>query len=245
MSKVSAPRARSNARRPVPSALRAEFASILSRVETHARIYFRGVKCPHRKADCVAETVALAWKWLLRLAERGKDANQFPSALATLAARAVRSGRKACGQEKAKDVMNERTQCRCGFVVGKLPDHSTLEGNPLFEALQDNQQTPPDEQAAFRIDFPAWLGTRTDRDRRMVEKMGTGEGTGRVAALFALSPARVSQMRREFKADWDRFCADEPAPANTGDRYSERRKMDGKTSSSVAGIALAGGTAGV
>lgn len=243
MSSVSVRRARFNARRPVPRALRAEFAPILSRVETHARIYFRGMKCPHRKADCVAETVALAWKWLLRLAERGKDATEFPSALATLAARAVRSGRKVCGQEKAKDVMNEITQRRCGFVVGKLPDRSTLEGNPLFEALQDNQQTPPDEQAAFRIDFPAWLGTRTQRDRRMIEKMGAGERTGRVADLFAVSPARVSQLRRDFKADWDRFCADDPAPANHGDRHSERRKKDAKTSPSVPGVALAGRTA--
>jgi hypothetical protein len=35
------------------AALHAAFLSILPRVELHAQIYFRGLKCPHRKADAV------------------------------------------------------------------------------------------------------------------------------------------------------------------------------------------------
>src|SRR4051812_81586 len=64
------------------------------------------------------------------------------------------------GQLKSKDAMNELTQARCGFIVATLPEYETMEGNPLMEALKDNRQTPPDEQATFRIDFPAWQGTR-------------------------------------------------------------------------------------
>lgn len=204
MSMLRAPRTR---RKPRPdSALHATFATILPRIETHARVYFRGVRCPHQKADRVADTVALAWQWFLRLDARGKDATEFPSALASLAARAVRCGRRVCGQLKSKDAMNELTQARQGFTVGTLPTRSTLEANPLFEALQDNRQTPPDEQAAFRLDFPAWQHTRTERDRRVITKLAMGERTGRVAEMFGLSPARVSQLRSDFKADWERFC---------------------------------------
>ena len=89
--------------------LHARFLTMLPRIETHAKIYFRDVRCSAKRADWIAETIALAWKWFLRLEERGKDAAQFVSALASLAAKAVRSGRRVAGMEWAKDLMNVRT----------------------------------------------------------------------------------------------------------------------------------------
>jgi len=176
----------------------ARFLTILPRIQTHARIYFRRVPCPHRKADYVAEAVALAWKWFLRLEEQGKDARCFPSVLATFAARAVKSGRRLCGQLKARDVLSETAQQRHGFSVGKLPDFSTLNGNQLEEALPDNTQTPPPDAAAFRLDFPAWLDLHSRRDRRMIGDMAQGERTVDLARHYRLSSARISQKRREF-----------------------------------------------
>jgi hypothetical protein len=196
---------------PTPTALsvpvlQVRFLSILPRIELHGRISFRFVRCPHLRADAVAEVVALAWKWHLRLAERGKDATRFPSTLATFAARAVRAGRRVCGRERAKDVLSPSAQRRRCFAVECLPDFSTLSSNPLAEALRDNTQTPPPEQVAFRLDFPAWLRTRTERDRRLAEDLMTGERTQDVSTKFGLSPARVSQLRRDFHDDWQRFC---------------------------------------
>jgi hypothetical protein len=92
--------------RPDLVALHAEFLSLLPRIERHGRVYFRDVRCPHKKEDFLAEMAALAWKWYVRLARRGKDVTRFPSALASYAARAVRSGRRLCGKEKAKDVLS-------------------------------------------------------------------------------------------------------------------------------------------
>lgn len=83
--------------------LQAKFLTILPRIETHARIYFRGVKCPDKKADRVAETVAMAYMWFVRMAvQQGKDATHFPSVLASFAARAVKSGRRVAGMCKAR-----------------------------------------------------------------------------------------------------------------------------------------------
>src|SRR6202034_2997972 len=110
------------------------------------------IKCPHRKADYVAEAIALAWKWFVRLADKGKDATKYPSVLATYAARATRAGRRVCGQERAKDVMSGVCQRRRNFAVGKFPDCSTLRENPLAEALIDNTQTPPPAAPALRVD---------------------------------------------------------------------------------------------
>jgi hypothetical protein len=188
--------------------LHVDFLALLPRIETHARISFRSERCSSRRADLIAETVAIAWRWYRSLIERGKDPARFPTALATLAARAVRCGRRIAGAAKAKDVLNDIAQRRHGFTVSKLPDFSTLTSNPLADALRDNRCTPPPDAAAFRCDWPHWLTTRTERDRRIITDMAVGERTLDVSRKFGLSPARVSQLRRQFKKDWSRFVGD-------------------------------------
>jgi hypothetical protein len=193
----------------ISPALQAQFLRlILPRVKTHGRVFFRHLKCRHRKAEAIAEMIALSWKWFIRLVQQGKDPALFPTAIATYAARAVHSGRKLAGMERAKDVLSPLAQARHGFVVGTLPDFATLSGNPLSDALTDNTQTPPDEQVAFRLDFPAWLRTRTDRDRRVIQDLMVGERTAEVAARHGLTAGRVSQLRRDFLEDWHRFCGE-------------------------------------
>lgn len=182
--------------------LHARFLAFLPRIEAHANISFRYIRCAAKKADSVAETVALAWKWFLMLEARGKDARQFVSAIATFAVRAVKSGRRVAGMEKSKDAMNHLSQYRHGFAIEQLPDEVA---NPLADALADNTVTPPPDAAAFRIDFPAWLQGLPDRDRRLANRLMTGERTLAMARGFRLSPARVSQLRRELCEDWARF----------------------------------------
>jgi hypothetical protein len=106
--------------RPSPDSLHRRFLALMPRLERHARIYFRHIPCADQRADKVAETIALAWKWFLRLQERGKDVEQFPMVFTFLAAQAVRSGRRLCGQEPAKDVLSTRAQHRHDFQVETL-----------------------------------------------------------------------------------------------------------------------------
>jgi hypothetical protein len=155
---------------PTPSALsvhvlQVRFLSILPRIELHGRISFRFVRCPHQRADAVAEVVALAWKWHLRLAERRKDATRFPATLATFAARAVRAGRRVCGQERAKDVLSPSAQRRHHFAVECLPDYSTLSSNPLTEA----RATTPRRRRRSR---PPSASTSPPRSRRATSATG-------------------------------------------------------------------------
>ena len=147
-----------------PNPLHPAFLAVVPRIERHGRVYFRGLKDADKMEEAIAEMVALSWKWFLRLVERGRDPARFPSAIAAFAARAVHSGRRLCGQERAGDVLSPRARRRRGFAVQSLPDHSTLGGNPLGEALVDNTVTPVDEQVAFRLDFPQ-SGRCSDRCR--------------------------------------------------------------------------------
>lgn len=198
--------------------LHAHFLAILPRIENHAQFRFRHLRCHDRREDAVAETIAVAWKWFLRLSEKGKDASEFVSTLADLAVRHVRSGRRLCGQEKAKDVLSSRAQRMKGFRVERLP-HSTsrsresLYGDPhgqdavdsFEERLRDNTVTPPDEQAAFRIDYPTWLSQLGERNRAIAEDMTLDLPTKELASRHRVSPGRISQLRRELLADWLRF----------------------------------------
>jgi hypothetical protein len=188
-------------------ALHAAFLTILPRIELHGRCYFRH-KPREKRDEAIAEMVALAWKWFVNLARRGKDATTFPTALACYAARAVHNGRRLCGMERTKDVLSPRAQQLQGFTVSSLPDGSTLSTSVFSEALLDNTLTPVDEQVAFRIDFPAWRLTRCDRDRRVIDDLMLGERTMDVAERYGLTAGRISQLRRDFSQDWRRFCGE-------------------------------------
>jgi hypothetical protein len=207
---------------PAPLAhLHAAFLSILPRIERHARLSFRGLRCPQRQDDAVQETLALSWRWFVRLVERGKDPLTFPVVLAAYAARAVRSGRRLCGQGSGKDVPSSLAQQRHGFRVEALPAsaasaheerHGAVHGQQKQDAweerLRDNTQTPVPDQVAFRLDFPAWLRTLTARERRLVRAMARNERTLDLSRHFGLSPGRISQLRRELHNGWTRFLGD-------------------------------------
>ncbi|MBI4305429.1 MAG: hypothetical protein HY678_03830, partial [Chloroflexi bacterium] len=143
--------------------MRQAFLAILPRIQTHATVSFRHVECPGKRADRIAEVIGLCWRWFRRLAERGKDATQFPMVLADFAVRAVRSGRRVCGQLKPKDVLSEVAQAKHGFTVELLPSSTCAAREKLYsiphgqelqdryeERLRDNMQTPIPDQVAFR-----------------------------------------------------------------------------------------------
>jgi hypothetical protein len=213
-----------NSQPPQSTDLHVRFQVILPRIQLHAQVCFRHLRPGPRRDDAIAETIGLAWAWYVRLVHQGKDPHQFSSALATFAVRAVKSGRRVCGQEKSKDVLSPFAQQKHGFTVEYLPAstvhpheqiYSTVGGQHLMdtyeERLHDNTVTPPDEAAAFRIDWPAWLLTRTERDRRLIDQMALNERTQVLARRFGISPSRVSQLRREFHDDWLSFLGEFPA----------------------------------
>jgi hypothetical protein len=202
-------------------ALRSTFVAMLPRIVSHGEFVFRRVRCPHRRADCLAELTALCWSWLVRLAQQGRDGSRFVSALSAFAARQVWSGRRLSGGENSRDVLSGRARRRHGFRVEPLPVstrrpfddfygsvHGQQELDAFEERLRDNSTTPPPDAAAFRIDFRSWLQTRAERDRRLIADMMKDEKTSDLARRYGLSPARISQLRREFRADWLCFCGE-------------------------------------
>jgi hypothetical protein len=197
-----------------PTALHQHFLTILPVVQRHGQVYFRHLNA-EAKEEAIAEMVALSWCWFLRLIDQEKDASEFPTAIATYAAKAVNSGRRLCGQQKAKDVLSRRAQRRHGFVVEALPAsgsrsfesiyglvHGQQEIDAYEERLRDNSQTPPPDAAAFRLDFPHFLDTLTRRDRQLAMFLSLGHSAKQAAAKFGLSQGRVTQIRQRLCKEW-------------------------------------------
>jgi hypothetical protein len=185
------------------------FEEALPRIVRHCQVQFRNIKCQSAREELTAEACGLAWKWWCRLVEKGRDPTQFISAIATFAVKAARSGRRVCGQDAAKDVMSPRAQQGKGFAVCSLPAFATLSSNPFAEALHDNTKTPVDDQVAFRLDFPAWLGGFDAHKREVIDLMVNGERTTDIAEKVGKSAARISQLRLELFLSWELFIGEE------------------------------------
>lgn len=189
--------------------LHAAFLTLVPILKRQASFIFRYIDCPDTRENAITETIGLGWKWFVGLAERGKDARDFPVAFATLAARSVKSGRGVCGQESSKDVHSHLARKRRGFQVERLQERGLDDDIGWQQALHDNTATPVPDQVVFRLDFPAWLSRLSDREERIAKQMAIGEKTSCLAKKFGLSWGRISQLRHELHDDWNEFQGDE------------------------------------
>jgi hypothetical protein len=111
------------------------FLTLLPVIERHARMFFRATRCVYRRYDQLAEVIALCWKCYLRLTQRGKDVTRFATVLAHYVCRAVRNGRRLCGQERTRDVLSVRAPQRRAFTVEWLPIASRTSHHDLYASI--------------------------------------------------------------------------------------------------------------
>jgi hypothetical protein len=140
-----------------------------------------------------------------RLILRKPTASAYPTPLATYAIAHVRAGRSVGVHFNGRDVMSMHVQRCRGFGVVPLEGAVDRFGGSWLETLVDKRSYSPGDAAAFLLDFEAWLKRRSARDRALVNVLAGGESTSAAAKRFGVSDARVSQIRRELKRDWDLF----------------------------------------
>jgi len=195
------------------------FLAIIDTLIRHAHFAFRHIRNEHDREDFIQEVLCVAWKWTLRMLENNKDPREFPTALAEYASKHVKAGRRFVGGKLGlKDALSRIAQARHSFTAQPLPSstaatHEELYGavdgqrkHDLFEEiLQEHDRSPVPDQAAFRIDFPEFLATLSDRNRRIAEDMMLGKTTLELASSHRVTPGRVSQLRRELHSEWHAF----------------------------------------
>jgi hypothetical protein len=190
----------------VQPAWHAGFLKLMPAIHRHARFSFRHLPAGARE-EAIAEVLADAVLAYVRLESLGKTDLAYPTVLARYAIGRYRDGRRVGGQSNANDVMSGRCLRRNGVVVQPLHrlDHRT---GTWREVLVEDRHSTPAQIAATRLDFADWLKTLSKRDRRLAEAFALGETTRRVARMFRISSARVSQLRRELCGNWHRFVGE-------------------------------------
>jgi len=179
------------------------FLAMLPAIRYRASYLFRRLDLQSRE-EAINEVIASSLVAYVALWECGKVALAFPTVLAEYAAAQFRAGRRVGTRANSGDVFAEAAQQRYHFTVESL-DQSDREPGDWMEATIEDTHTSVPEQAAFRIDFPAWLGTHAPRKRRIAKTLALGYSTREAAARFQISSARISQLRREFDDSWTAF----------------------------------------
>jgi len=196
-----------NPKRQVSSRRRNDkFLQLLPAIREQAEYAFRGIPLEARE-ELIQEVVAQSYALFVRLAQRRKLALVFATPLTRFAVGKVRAGRRLASRRNRRDIMSPRACVTKGFTIERL-DHFNLQTGQWCEALVEDRTAGPAQIAETRIDFADWLKTLSTRDRQLAEKLALGETTGRVARMFRVSAARVSQLRRDLCENWRHFVGE-------------------------------------
>jgi DNA-directed RNA polymerase specialized sigma24 family protein len=181
----------------------AEFLTLLPAIRNHAHLAFRNLPDADRE-EAVADAIALAWQAYRRLKARGKQPALFRIALARFAVLGVCNGRHVGRRTSSRDVLARLAQRRRSFRVHSLESPATGCRDWGRDALVDGR-TPVPQQAAFNLDFNAWLYNLPPLRQKVTALLAQGFATNEVASMFKVSSSRISQLRRELATDWCRF----------------------------------------
>ena len=179
------------------------FLAMVPAIRRTAEICFRKLR-PDLRREMVDEVIVSALAGYARLVERGKEDLAFASALARFAVFQVRQGRQVGTRLNVRDVTSRYAQLQKGIHVERL-DQFNDEENCWQEIVVEDKKSTPADVAITRIDFAEWLGTMSALRRKIAQCLATGESTLEAARQFAVSPGRISQLRREFQASWQAF----------------------------------------
>jgi len=157
------------------------------------------------REERIAQVVGWTWALFVRARRRGKNPSKFPTALAKFAVKYVRKGRLLGQSRNSKELYTALPTSENRLCLVSLDELEPQTRAPWKEILVESRGFSPADTAAARIDVNAWLNSLSRRDRRLAERLATGERTGRIARAFGLSPARISQLRDEFRRSWERF----------------------------------------
>jgi len=182
--------------------LKEDFVRLLPDIERYGCHVFRGCRHADRE-ELVAETVARAWLFFVRLSARGMDPRRLFRSVLRFSVLAIKENRRVGGRRNSRDLCHQAR--RDGIRLWSMEERQPRSGLPWREILTETRTFSPADTAATRLDMEAWFRLQSDRHRSIAKLLAVGERTSTVAAKFELSSARISQLRRELKESWDRF----------------------------------------
>jgi hypothetical protein len=110
----------------------------------------------------------------------------------------------------------------------------------LSDLLGDG--APVADLAAAKMDFAAWLQTRSERERGIIRSLGEGNKSSQVAREFDMHPATIRQLRNRLFASWHAFQGGFVPALSNGERPAldcPRRMRNTWTSAALRAIRAA------
>jgi hypothetical protein len=144
--------------------------------------------------EAISNTLALSWKYYLRLAALGKEEDDRAfNSMVHWATRHTRQGRMPQSRGKSKDALDYRNRGRARFDSA-----FTLDGFV-------DERTPIPDAVAYRIDVPAFLATLSEKNQALAYELAQGMTTDEVAKRHGVTPGAISQFRTRFKTWFEKF----------------------------------------
>lgn len=189
-----------------------QFVAMLPELERLLKVAFRNIPSEGRDDACEEGIFHCIWSYF-RLYEQGRAEAATASSLVWYAMLQVRRGRVAGCQLNGRDVMSRYAQIGHGFKVVPLQIHDPDDDTWVNDVVE-SRNTSVLDQIAIRMDFRSWLESLGRRTRRIAMDLARGFSTSEVASKFGVTASRISQLRRELQASWQRYQA-EPAVVAT------------------------------
>jgi hypothetical protein len=185
------------------------FLRLVPAIRRAANFRFRTLSA-YRRREIVDDVLGMCCAFFARLAEKGQEERGYPTTLVQFAVAQLRQGRQVGSPLNVRDISSRYSQQKKGLQLERLDQLDEAEQTWKEVLLEDRRATPAD-LAASRIDFAAWLAMMSPLRRQIAEFLSLGESTRAAARRFALSPGRISQLRREFHASWSAFQGESDA----------------------------------
>jgi hypothetical protein len=182
--------------------LKEEFLCCLPHILRYARHVFRRCR-PDDREELVSESVARMWLYFVRLSAQGKDPQKLFRPLLRFCVLAIKDDRRVGSRRNARDLCHRAR--RDGIRILSLESRYDASGSCWKDILAETRAFSPAETAAARLDMESWLSRQSVRNQSIARRLALGEQTSSVAAAFRVSCARISQLRRELEASWERF----------------------------------------
>jgi hypothetical protein len=180
-----------------------KFEELLPSIREQANFAFRLFPIVDRE-EFVAEVVANAFCAFRRLEQRRKGELAYASPLAQYAIRQVRKGRRVGAKLNVRDITSPYCQAMKGVKIERL-DQYDKRSRQWEEIVVEDRRCGPAETAITRLDFATWLRALPPLQRRIAMTLATGETTTAAAIKYGVTPARISQHRRELRESWLSF----------------------------------------
>ena len=186
---------------PSDDEIRNTFIEMLPELSSRLSRRFGG-RHPDLREEMVAEGVALSWQNFRNASRKGKQLTA--SNVCWAAGKAALSGRRLAGSCSTDALSNGHHGPDLDSALASVE----RDGRGFYRTFGDRRwRWPIWCYVSAKLDWADFHGRLPQRDRLLLDLKLAGMPQTRIAAVFGVTPARVSQLLSELRRQWRQLGA--------------------------------------